>query len=144
MSADCRHIARVCVDSPLTHLDRLFDYLIPDEFGDQVTVGCRVRVRFAGRLLDGYVLDVPASSEHTGRLAPLSRVTSSESVLSQEIARLARAVADRYAGTLSDVLRLAVPRAAPGPRNWLSSKPLRLPAARRPQPGRGTPKATPF
>ncbi len=109
MSADCRHIARVCVDSPLTHLDRLFDYLIPDEFGDQVTVGCRVRVRFAGRLLDGYVLDVLASSEHIGRLAALARVISPEPVLSSAVARLARAVADRYAGTLWDVLRLAVP-----------------------------------
>ncbi|MDQ3716762.1 MAG: primosomal protein N' [Actinomycetota bacterium] len=109
MSTAGRHIARVCVDSPLTHLDRLFDYLIPDEFGDQVTVGCRVRVRFAGRLLDGYVLDVLASSEHIGPLAPLARVISPEPVLSPAVARLARAVADRYAGTLSDVLRLAVP-----------------------------------
>ena len=104
-----RNIARVCVDSPLTHLDRLFDYLIPDVLLDHVAVGCRVRVRFAGRLLDGYVLDRVGSSEHLGRLAPLVKLTSSEPVLSPAVARLARAVADRYAGTLSDVLRLAVP-----------------------------------
>jgi len=102
-------VARVCVDSPLTHLDRLFDYLIPDELTAEVSVGCRVRVRFAGRLLDGYVIDRIASSEHGGRLAPLARVTSAEPVLSPVVAELARAVADRYAGTLSDVLRLAVP-----------------------------------
>ena len=30
-------------------------------------------------------------------------------MVSPEVARLARAVADRYAGTLTDVLRLAVP-----------------------------------
>ncbi len=102
-------IARVCVDSPLPHLDRLFDYLIPNELSEQVVRGCRVRVRFSGRLLDGYVLARVARTEHAGRLAPLAKVISPESVLSAEVALVARAVADRYAGTLSDVLRLAVP-----------------------------------
>ena len=45
----------------------------------------------------------------TGRLSYLERVVSPEPVLTPEIAGLARAVADRYAGTLADVLRLAVP-----------------------------------
>jgi primosomal protein N' (replication factor Y) len=39
----------------------------------------------------------------------LHRVVSAEPVLTPEIAALCRAVADRYAGTLADVLRLAVP-----------------------------------
>ena len=37
-------------------------------------------------------------------------MVSAEQVLTPEIAGLARAVADRYAGTLADVLRLAVPQ----------------------------------
>src|SRR5581483_9930887 len=44
-----------------------------------------------------------------GRLAFLDRVVSPEPVLTPEIAGLARTVADRYAGTLADVLRLAIP-----------------------------------
>ena len=50
-----------------------------------------------------------AASEHPGKLARLDRVVSPEPVLAAEIMALAREVADRYAGTLSDVLRLAVP-----------------------------------
>ena len=71
--------------------------------------GVRVRVRFAGQLVDGYLLERAEESAHGGRLAFLDRVVSPEPVLSQEIAALSRAVADRYAGTLADVLRLAVP-----------------------------------
>src|SRR5689334_8945313 len=71
--------------------------------------GCRVRVRFAGQLVDGYLLERTETSEHQGRLGYLERVISPEPVLTPEIADLARAVADRYAGTLADVLRLAVP-----------------------------------
>jgi primosomal protein N' (replication factor Y) (superfamily II helicase) len=107
--AATRPIARVCVDVPLAHLDRLFDYQVPAEFDDAAVPGCRVRVRFAGQLVDGFVIERAEQSEHAGRLAFLERVTSAEPVLGPELAKLARAVADRYAGTMIDVLRLAIP-----------------------------------
>jgi primosomal protein N' (replication factor Y) len=102
-------VARVAVDIPLAHLDRPFDYLVPERLTDQAVPGCRVRVRFAGQLVDGYLLDRVPASEHPGRLARLDRVVSPEPALSPEIAALAREVADRYAGTMADVLRLAIP-----------------------------------
>src|SRR5262245_50013316 len=71
--------------------------------------GCRVRVRFAGQLTGGFLLERVAVSEHPGRLAALERVVSPERVLTPETAALAREVADRYAGTVADVLRLAIP-----------------------------------
>ena len=40
---------------------------------------------------------------------PLRRVVSGEPVLTPDVLALARAVADRWAGTLPDVLRLAIP-----------------------------------
>jgi len=102
-------VARVCVDLPLPHLDRPFDYLVPAEAASSVCRGSRVRVRFAGKLVDAIVLDRVAESEHPGTLAFIERAISAEPVLAEEIARLARAVADRWAGPLSDVLRLAIP-----------------------------------
>lgn len=98
------------MDVPLAHLDRPFDYLVPAELAEEAQPGTRVRVRFAGQLVDGWLLERVASSQHGGRLAYLERLVSSEPVLAPEIARLARAVADRYAGSLADVLRLAIPR----------------------------------
>jgi primosomal protein N' (replication factor Y) (superfamily II helicase) len=102
-------VARVAVDIPLAHLDRPFDYQVPEELAGAARPGCRVRVRFAGQLVDGFVLDRLINSEHPGRLAYLERVVSSEPVLHADVIALARAIADRYAGTLADVLRLAVP-----------------------------------
>jgi primosomal protein N' (replication factor Y) len=97
------------VDVPLAHLDRPFDYLVPSGLAEQAQPGTRVRVRFAGQLVGGWLLDRAESSTHGGRLTFLERVVSPEPVLTPEIAQLARAVADRYAGSLADVLRLAVP-----------------------------------
>jgi len=102
-------VARVLVDVPLAHLDRPFDYLVPERLAESAVPGCRVRVRFAGQLVGGFLLDRVAVSDHAGRLAALERVVSPEPVLTPEIAALAREVADRYAGTMADVLRLAIP-----------------------------------
>jgi primosomal protein N' (replication factor Y) len=104
-----RPVARVVVDTPLPHLDRLFDYLVPAEWHGVAVVGARVRVRFAGRLVNGWVRDRVAASEHAGSLAFLAAAVSAEPVLTPEVAALAEAVAQRWAGTVSDVLRLAIP-----------------------------------
>jgi primosomal protein N' (replication factor Y) (superfamily II helicase) len=101
-------VARVHVDVPLAHLDKVFDYLVPTESDAEVVAGCRVRVRFSGRLVDGYVAERVAESDHPKPMY-LERVVSSEPVLAPQVAQLARAVADRYAGTMMDVLRLAIP-----------------------------------
>src|SRR5439155_1643568 len=71
--------------------------------------GVRVRVRFSGRLIDGFLLERLEKSDHTGKLMRLERVVSPERVLTPEILRLVAAVAARYAGTRADVLRLAIP-----------------------------------
>ncbi|HZB49691.1 MAG TPA: primosome assembly protein PriA, partial [Mycobacteriales bacterium] len=118
-------IARVVVDVPLAHLDRPFDYLVPATLDGEVAAGTRVRVRFAGQLVDAVVLERVATTDHDGRLAYVERAVSAEPVLAPEIARLARAVADRWAGSLTDVLRLALP-----PRHArVEAEPAREPAS---------------
>ena len=102
-------IARVLVDVGLPHLDRTFDYSIPDKLAVAASPGVRVRVRFAGRLVDGFILEVVDHTSHEGRLSPLASVVSPEVVLTPDVLAACRAVADRYASTLSDVVRFAVP-----------------------------------
>lgn len=102
-------VARVAVDVTLPHLDRLFDYLVPQQWSETAVSGCRVRIRFAGQHVTGFLMERVGSSEHSGRLEFLDRVVSAEPVLQPEIGELCREIADRYAGTLADVLRLAVP-----------------------------------
>ncbi len=99
----------MCVATPLAHLDRPFDYQVPARLDVAAVPGVRLRVRFSGQLMDGWLLERTDESDHPGQLSWLHRVVSAEPVLSPQIATLARALADRCAGTMSDVLRLAVP-----------------------------------
>ncbi|MFJ6660425.1 primosomal protein N' [Streptomyces sp. NPDC091377] len=123
-------VARVLVDKGVLHLDRYFDYAVPKELDAEAQPGVRVRVRFgAGRhrvregrregggLIDGFLIERRAESDYSGPLAALAQVVSPEPVLDAELLALARAVADRYAGSLADVLQLAVP-----PRNAKAEK----------------------
>ena len=109
-------VAQIAVEVQLPHLDREFDYLVPDELAGadgphDVVPGTRVKVRFAGRERDGWVLGVrDLGPQDVGRrLTPVRRLVSPVASLTPAVLALARAVADRYAGTLTDVLRFAVP-----------------------------------
>ncbi|GJF27627.1 putative primosomal protein N' [Kitasatospora sp. NE20-6] len=143
--ADELPVARVLVDKGVLSLDQYFDYAVPATMADDAQPGVRVRVRFGARvgpsgrrqggaLHDGYIVDRLAASDYPGPLAPLARVLSPERVLTPALLRLCRAVADRYAGTLADVLQLAVPPRHARAEAEPSPAPLPPPAA----PGPGT------
>ncbi|MEV5510267.1 primosomal protein N' [Streptomyces orinoci] len=139
-------VARVLVDKGPVHLDRLWDYAVPAELDADAQPGTRVRVRFGagarnvhqgrregGGLLDGFIVERVAESDYQGPLAAIAQVLSPEPVLGPQLLRLCRAVADRYAGSLADVLQLAVP-----PRHArieAEPSPALLPPPAAPQPG---------
>ncbi|MFG3656415.1 primosomal protein N' [Streptomyces sp. NPDC047706] len=134
-------VARVLVDKGVLHLDRYFDYAVPEELDADAQPGVRVRVRFgAGRhrvregrregggLIDGFLVERLAESDYSGPLAALAQVVSPEPVLNEELLGLARSVADRYAGSLADVLQLAVPPRSARAEQRPSPAPLPPPA----------------
>jgi primosomal protein N' (replication factor Y) len=131
--AETDPVAGVVVEVGLAHLDRVFDYAVPASMGQTARPGVRVRVRFSGREVGGYVVERRPDAEHPGRLMPIRRVVSDEVVLPPDLLALGREVARRWAGTLPDVLRLAVP-----PRNATAEKSAGRaapPTPERPAPG---------
>ena len=122
-------VAQIAIDSQLPHLDRIFDYAVPAKFDEIAQPGVRVRIRFAGKLTDGWLISRVQESDHPGTLAALSNVISPEIVLLPEILELAQSVADRQAGTLSDVLRNAVPNRHAGAEATQFLPPSEIPAA---------------
>ncbi|WP_443334582.1 primosomal protein N' [Streptomyces sp. ZAF1911] len=138
-------VARVLVNKGVLHLDRLFDYAVPAELSESAQPGVRVRVRFGagshrvhggrregGGLIDGFVIERRAESDYNGALAALAQVVSPEVVLGPRMLALARAVADRYAGSLADVLQLALPARSARAESKPSPEPLPPPAAPEP------------
>lgn len=112
-------LVRVCVDSPLPHLDRLFDYSVPEALAPLVDVGTRVRVPFHGRLVNGIVCELGSAGDYAGRIQEIHSAGAVPSTTRAGV-DLVRLVARRYGGSLWDVLRLAVPpRVASVERRWV-------------------------
>ncbi|WP_417562537.1 primosomal protein N' [Microbacterium sp.] len=119
-----RRVARVLVDSPLPQLDRLFDYAIPAELAGDARPGVRVRVplRTAGRMIEGYLVDIVDADPADRPLSDLDAVVSPVPVLTPALYALARRVADRAAGGANDILRLVVPkRMVRAEKTWLAA-----------------------
>lgn len=107
--ASVRPVARVLIESSLPHLDRPFDYSVPADLDETAQPGVRVKVKFSGQELNGYILERAEESDAGHVLVPLHKVVSPVPVLTPELRELANRVAGRYAGTVSDVLRVAIP-----------------------------------
>lgn len=99
------------IDSPLPQLDRLFDYGIPAHLASAAMPGVRVRVplRSAGRIADGFIVELGPPGDYPGALSELDSVLSPIPVLAPEVWALARRASERAAGNASDIVRLAVP-----------------------------------
>lgn len=103
-------VARVRVDSTLPQVDRTFDYRVPAKLSEDAVPGARVRVLFNGHEMTGYIEERAATTDWTRTsLLPLKSVLSRVPSVAPEIFALAEALADRYASTVANVLRLAVP-----------------------------------
>ena len=102
-------VARVLPMLGLAQLDRPFDYLVTEGDSEAAQPGVRVRIRFAGRLVDAIVLERTAVSSHEGNLRFIERVISPEVVAPEQLRLLIDALAQRYAGVRSDIYRSALP-----------------------------------
>ena len=113
---------QVLLDSPLPQLDRLLDFAVPANAVDRAVVGARVKVTVAGQKLSGFIVAHGGDPNYDGPVRPLDAVVSPVPVLTDVVLQLCQAVAQHYAGSLSDVVRLAVPpRAAAVEAQWQQS-----------------------
>ena len=98
-------IVRVLPDVPA--IDRAFDYLVPERFDAQVSVGTRVRVVLHGRRVGGWVVESEVVPPEGVRLRPLSVVSGVGPA--PEVVDLAGWAAWRWAGPTATFLRTASP-----------------------------------
>ena len=101
-------IAEVIVDVLNNEVDRIFEYLCDSA----MEVGSRVRVSFAGRDVDGYVVKIKPDSEcdyDITKLKPLGNMVDSKPVISAEQIALMQFMSEKFYIRKIDVLRLFLP-----------------------------------
>ncbi|MDX1657866.1 MAG: hypothetical protein R3343_03510 [Nitriliruptorales bacterium] len=102
--------AQVVVEVEPYHLDRSFDYRVPDDAEHPVQVGSRVEVVFAGRRRRGLVVGLVDSPDvDPGKVRPLRRVFGPHAWVDPADIEILRWAATRFGGTVADVVRHALP-----------------------------------
>jgi primosomal protein N' (replication factor Y) (superfamily II helicase) len=101
-------VARVVVEVEPLHLDRPFDYRVPDDL--ELVPGQRVQVVFGGRMVRGLVVEVADRTEvDPARLLPVRRALGDHVWVRDHELGVLRWAADRFGAPLADVVRHALP-----------------------------------
>lgn len=80
-------------------------------------------LRSAGRIADGFLVELAPPGDYPGPLSELDSIVSSVPVLTPEVWALARRLADRAAGSAIDIIRLAVPaRQVRVEKSWMAGE----------------------
>ena len=96
----------VIVDIAHSQVDKVFEYSCPD----QTQVGCRVKVPFGGRVVDGFVMGVSANPcFDASKIKPVRYVYDEQPALVPECFSLMQSIAQRYRVPKAVALRLFLP-----------------------------------
>ena len=99
-------IAEVIVDIAASETDRIFDYLCDDG----ITVGCRVRAPFCGKILPGFVMAIKETTDYPiEKLKKVFPCPDELPALNSECLSLAEKLSNRYRVPKALTLRLFLP-----------------------------------
>lgn len=93
-----------------TPVDRVFDYLVPDELAARAGVGHRVSVNFANRELQGFVVaQKDASPLLRHQIKEILKAPDEAPLVNESMLRLTRWMADYYACSWGEALQAVLP-----------------------------------
>lgn len=106
-------IAKVLVNMTIKKLNRVYDYLIPEELQGQAQVGMRVNVNFGngkGRQIEGIIVKLEEKYDLENRkLKYIDEILDTESYLNEKRLKLGKWIAKMYFCNVYEALKLMLP-----------------------------------
>jgi len=103
-----KRYAEVVVNLPVSEVDRLYYYDIPNALMEKVYIGSRVLVEFSNRKLEGYVVGIKESDKMPDT-KPIIEVLEPNPPLNESMVMLSMWMKERYLCPLIDSLKCLVP-----------------------------------
>lgn len=104
-------IAKVLVEINNINVDKTFDYIVPFEYIEKIKIGMRVKVPFASRELEGFVLDLVNSTDDNYELKEIISIVDAEPILNNELLHLGQFMSKKYFSTLISCYQTMLPKA---------------------------------
>ena len=104
-------IAKVLVEINNINVDKTFDYIVPFKYIEKIKIGMRVKVPFASRELEGFVLDLVNSTDDNYELKEIISIVDEEPILNNELLHLGQFMSKKYFSTLISCYQTMLPKA---------------------------------
>lgn len=104
-------IVGVLVELSNKNIDKIFDYIVPEEFTSKIKVGIRVTVPFGRMTLEGFVLDIKDSNDNDIELKSIISIVDEDIVLNSELLELGKVIRDKTLSTLISCYQTMLPKA---------------------------------
>lgn len=104
-------IAKVLVEINNINVDKTFDYIVPFKYIEKIKIGMRVKVPFASRELEGFVLDLVNSTDDNYELKEIISIVDAEPILNNELLHLGKFMSKKYFSTLISCYQTMLPKA---------------------------------
>lgn len=102
-------IAGVLVDTPVSHLEAIYDYLVPAEIDELAIPGTKVIVPFGNSNTEGLVVSRREKSNDSKNLKAIASICSPKGMISSDVMTLVESTRNRFGGSYWAVLKSAVP-----------------------------------
>lgn len=104
--------ADIIIDISHENLDKTYQYLIPEEYRTQATIGAPVKVSFGkgNRIINGYIVglsDEPKIDKY--KIKPITEVVEDATVIESHLIYLAHWIKESFGGTMNEALKTVIP-----------------------------------
>lgn len=105
--AEDKPVAKVLVNTPVSYLEDIYDYLVPAELSESIIAGSIVKIDFGNSKTIGLVLEREDSQKQ--KLKPIEGVMGWPGMISQEVTSHLKRVQDRFGGSLWNLIDSYLP-----------------------------------
>ncbi|MEY3384924.1 MAG: hypothetical protein RLZ38_425, partial [Actinomycetota bacterium] len=107
--AELKPVASVLVDTPVSHLEGIYDYLVPQELSSAAVVGTKVLIEFGKAKTEGLILARKDLDASIPRLKPLLALSSPSGLIQPSTLKHIELVRNRFGGSFWNLLNQAIP-----------------------------------
>lgn len=104
--------ADIIIDISVENLDRSYQYLIPGELEEKVTIGTPVNVSFGrgNRIISGYVIGISEKPKFDpARIKPIDSIREKSNAIEDRMISLACWIKEEFGSTFNEALKCVVP-----------------------------------
>lgn len=103
--------AKVIIEIGVKNVDKMFTYIVPEEFQNKIKIGMRVKVSFGYQILEGFVLELTNKFDEDYELKLIQELVDEEPILNNEMLSLGKYMSETLLCSLISAYQVMLPKA---------------------------------